>query len=327
MTKELWATYSVIDHLRPRELALDVLIFDRLVFPVPEKSRIDGDQTRPGPVSWKTDSEAFKYWERQKWNPSYQQEVLEILKPVLRKVYWGPESAQSPSFKEESARLADQSLPDYAFKATRTELTRDLPALVDGVAAMGPAFRTYPEAEAALGLRDVGKPQALPGGELPTILGWRFVAPDLTQEGIDDLRLLEETVTFVDKGNDFRSKRTAFIEFQSDFLRSGQTDAESIKQAISKMSDLMTDAKTAAERMTLRTVACEICQVVPVVAGLGIALAAGAGVPVAATAAAFWFANVAVNRWVLPEPQRNNSPAAFIYDARQHFARMRVNAV
>lgn len=318
MTKELWATYSVIDHLQPRYLALDVMLFDRLVFPVPQRPRIDGNPIELGNVVWESDSAALEHWKN--WDPEAQEKVLDVLKPVLRKVHWGPESAQSPSFKAEAARLADRALPDYAFRATRTELTRDLPAYVDGVAAMGPAFRNFAEAETALGLHDIGMPRALPGGALPIALGWKFIAPDLMQEGIDDLELLRETVAFVTDDSEFRKRRTDFIEFQANFLRSGETDAESVRKAVEEMKRLISEVQEAATRLPLRTVAHDVCQLVPIAATLGVALASGVGIPLAATAMVCWFAGLCVDEWLTEKPQRNNDPSAFILEARHHFA-------
>jgi hypothetical protein len=41
MSQELWETYSVKDHRQPRLLAADIMLFDRLVFPVPETAEVD----------------------------------------------------------------------------------------------------------------------------------------------------------------------------------------------------------------------------------------------------------------------------------------------
>ncbi len=120
MSKELWGTYSVIDHLNPRYLALDVMLYDRLVFPVPQRPRIDGNPTEIGDVVWENDAVALEHWND--WDPEAQEKVLKILSPVLRRVYWGLENAQSLSYKVEAAALADQALPDYAFRATRNSI-------------------------------------------------------------------------------------------------------------------------------------------------------------------------------------------------------------
>ncbi len=92
MSHELWATYSVNDHLTPRRLAADIMLFDRLVFPVPETAKIPGRPDQPGPVEWTIDPAEWKRWEEAKpsWKPAAQQELLKLLAPVVRKVPWGP---------------------------------------------------------------------------------------------------------------------------------------------------------------------------------------------------------------------------------------------
>jgi hypothetical protein len=162
--------------------------------------------------------------------------------------------------------------------------------------------------------------RALPGGALPLALGWKFIAPDLMQEGIDDLELLKETVAFVTGDSQFRKCRTDFIEFQTNFLRFGETDSESLKKAIEKMNRLIGEVQEASTRLPLRTFAQDVCQIVPIAATLGAALASGVGVPLATTAAVCWFAGVCVEEWLTEEPQRNNNPSAFIIDARQYFS-------
>jgi hypothetical protein len=36
--KEVWATYSVRDHLAPKAFVADVMLYDRLVIPVPAEN-------------------------------------------------------------------------------------------------------------------------------------------------------------------------------------------------------------------------------------------------------------------------------------------------
>ena len=64
ITKELWATYSVKDHLEPRALAADIMLFDRLVFPVPEKPHLPNSAPAhmPGPVEWRADATEWARW-------------------------------------------------------------------------------------------------------------------------------------------------------------------------------------------------------------------------------------------------------------------------
>jgi hypothetical protein len=59
VSREVWATYSVKDHLNARALAADIMLFDRLVFPVPQTAEIKYGETASdgcGPVVWRKNS-------------------------------------------------------------------------------------------------------------------------------------------------------------------------------------------------------------------------------------------------------------------------------
>jgi hypothetical protein len=60
---QLWGTFSPADHLRRRAFVADVLIYDRLVVPVPAER----------------DGELWRKWEK-RWNPSRQTELLDVIK-------------------------------------------------------------------------------------------------------------------------------------------------------------------------------------------------------------------------------------------------------
>ena len=51
MTIERWGAFSVIDHTNPSRMAADVLLYDRLVFPIPPKA-------------------SEKDWDKKQWNPA-----------------------------------------------------------------------------------------------------------------------------------------------------------------------------------------------------------------------------------------------------------------
>src|SRR5437764_7961796 len=90
ITKELWATYSVKDHLEPRALAADIMLFDRLVFPVPEKPHLPNSAPAhmPGPVEWRADATEWARWRQKRWDPAGQQKLLTLIEKVVRKVPW-----------------------------------------------------------------------------------------------------------------------------------------------------------------------------------------------------------------------------------------------
>lgn len=157
MGREVWATYSVKDHLTPRALAADIMLFDRLVFPVPQTPEIKYEQTAAdgrGPVVWRRNSQEWARWK--KWDPGAQESLLELLSPVVRKVPW--DTAHQEAWRNQFTAKAENDLPDYAFIATRTVLTRDPPAYVTGVEAMGPAYRSVEQMQQELEVKEIAKP-------------------------------------------------------------------------------------------------------------------------------------------------------------------------
>jgi hypothetical protein len=108
MSRETWATYSVKDHLEPRSLAIDLMLFDRLVFPVPEDAHIPPGTNllaSNGEVRWVSDPVERARWEAYEWNPEAQAELLELLKPVVRKVGWKSTSKIEAEYQAVAARL------------------------------------------------------------------------------------------------------------------------------------------------------------------------------------------------------------------------------
>jgi hypothetical protein len=68
MAQRLWGCYSVVDHLKERAFVADLLLYDRLVVPVPS-------------------SDGTPRWE-ESWNPARQERLLEILGPFAERVEW-----------------------------------------------------------------------------------------------------------------------------------------------------------------------------------------------------------------------------------------------
>lgn len=322
MGRELWATYSVRDHLRPRDLAVDVMLFDRLVFPVPAVGSFaenSGPPTENGPVDWKPNPTEWARWEKNEWDPAAQSKLLDLLAPVIRRVSWNSEGKMEGEYRAEAARLAAQGVPDYAFAATRTLLTRDLPAYVDGVAALGPVYRTFEEFEREGGQQKTGARQVLPGQLLANVLAAEFLVPDVSDKKLSDEKLLTETVEFVTEDAEFRKRRTAFIDWQQDFIRNGVTDRESIDRAVKEMRELLDAANAAAKKLTIRKVARNLFRLAP--SALGVAGTLLGGGPMFAVGGVFLSVGaIAVDEKVFKSAEQWQSPTtAFMHDARRHF--------
>jgi hypothetical protein len=70
MGQQLWGCYAVNDHMQSRPFVADVLLFERLVIPVPPED----------------DPEALKPWKA--WQPDRQRELLDILGDIAYRVPW-----------------------------------------------------------------------------------------------------------------------------------------------------------------------------------------------------------------------------------------------
>lgn len=191
---------------------------------------------------WSKNPIEWKRWEDEKWCPEDQESLLELIEPVVRKVSW--DVPRQEEWRKEFSKNARNQVADYAFAATRTVLTRDLPAYVSGVEAMGPAYRTLDQLEKEFGVKKDWNSKALPASVPTAVLGWELVVPD--DPRLTDDELLRETVAFVTGDAEFRRHRTRFWNWQQKYLKGGVTDRESIGAAVKEMQQLLEEQKAAA---------------------------------------------------------------------------------
>jgi hypothetical protein len=86
MSRQIWGCYAVNDHLQKNAFVADVLLFERLVIPVPPEN----------------DPEALRPWE-ENWEPDQQRELLDILGGIACQVPWS--SALRGQFQKEWATM------------------------------------------------------------------------------------------------------------------------------------------------------------------------------------------------------------------------------
>jgi hypothetical protein len=72
MARQRWDSFSVRDHLNKRALTSDLLLYDRLIFPVAPKG----------------DVKALAYWRQRRWDPDFLDSRLEQLKGLVRTYPW-----------------------------------------------------------------------------------------------------------------------------------------------------------------------------------------------------------------------------------------------
>jgi hypothetical protein len=131
--RELWGTFAVNDHCRTNAFAREVLLFDRLVLPVPANEGERGRWLRPNPGN-----------EAETWDPERQELLLKLLGTQREKASSGAQLVWTAPWDEERWNLersrserADLISRYDAFYTTRMILAmdEDLPGVIEAVAA------------------------------------------------------------------------------------------------------------------------------------------------------------------------------------------------
>ncbi len=266
MARETWGTYSVRDHLVERPWAADVLLYDRLVIPVP----VDPSAPAEG-YEWQR-------WTEQRWDPGRQRRLLEVLGerayPVLWNKYLQEEWAQEwrAGVAGQVDREADVVNP---YELTARLLTRGLPIRVTAVTAVA-TYRSEAELTEALHLRAVGARQQMPAGQMAVVMGRKFLVPDRSEYS-DDFALLKRAVD-VASDDEFRNKRAAYWKWQRDYLNDAlYADPDSIQDSIAAMSELVHEELHAVK---MRKVKC-VTMFAFCIASVGVSLLAAPLAPLA----------------------------------------------
>lgn len=321
MPCQVWGTFSVADHHRERPFVADIILYDRLVIPVPPR----GDSEE--------ESQARKYWYDKPWNADRLERCVDAIKKVdvdlVWEVPWMPNSDVFKSHYKAAGRVAadtnamaetrkvDPNRP--AFHVTRVILEerardpenwRDLPAnvWVESMAA-------YPSHAAFTRDVDVqisdGKltPEAT---RLAGVFGWEFVVPEDARMG--DLELLEKAAELA-RDPEFSEKRRNFHDWRRKALAEGITD----RVALEEMRTLVDEYGNAIQRSGIKTKVLNAFAVagfgLGVVGSLGF-VPAGMGVGGAFVALGAF----AMDKWVPGgEPTQEQCAAAMFHDARKQF--------
>src|SRR6266436_8644595 len=106
MARQIWGCYAVADHKEPRAFVADVLLYERLVVPVPPPD----------------DPQELNRWERRRWDPKRQAELLKILGSVAETVPWSARRRAKWAIRWKSASAA-VDLGHVADAARSAELT------------------------------------------------------------------------------------------------------------------------------------------------------------------------------------------------------------
>lgn len=245
----LWGTFSVIDHKRRRPFIADVLLYDRLVIPVPNST------------------EEVKGWRGLHRNPDLQNRLLDIVGDLAVKVTWSlqlhdiwtkqyanenaSDDNSETSIRDDVARAVEfdanniemarrntstsggQSLiaenpDDPAFMITRMVLADEIGSRKDRALLAGipradeikavVAYGSYSRFKASRGTL-TKEPEA--GGQLVSTFGWPFFVPSGSNRTDDDLLREAVELAHADEIGEWRAavqrwQRNAFMEGKSD---------------------------------------------------------------------------------------------------------------
>jgi hypothetical protein len=212
----LWGCYSVRDHLEPRAFVADLLLYDRLVVPVPTED----DLAR---------------WQK-RWDPARQKKLLDIAAPFVERVPWD-EGLRDEYASEYSPAIAASEIDSISRRAAGLdayELTRRLiterirgevlraepngdiravavyaqPDRFDRewtVISTFPFFRRATHVEPGR-LREVGEILPPDLQQLAKLVVTRLVVPD---DGRDDVEVLQRTVELISR-DDVAQRRADF---------------------------------------------------------------------------------------------------------------------
>jgi hypothetical protein len=235
MSREVWGTFAVNDHCVPRAFVADVMLYDRLVIPVPPKESSDDDK---------------KLWA--KWDVERQKDLLEVLGDRARKVEWNQQRRQAWKTRFQAAQAAAGQTAPGAFRMTRTELTKDLPPTVTAVESVS-AYKSYDDIKEGLKIRDTEEGVQLQPGAVTAVLGREFLVMD--EPKLTDKQALKEAVA-LSSDSTYRRKRADYWRWQREFLNYEIFAHESaLKVAAEEMQTLIQEQNRAVKVEKIRTVA------------------------------------------------------------------------
>jgi len=295
MSKQVWGTFSVKDHCEPNAFVAEVMLYDRLVIPVPPD---DKERAR---------------WRESGWQPERLDKLLEILGDRAYVVNWDDERQKRWKARYDAGADIAQAVPDWAFAATRTELTQGLPRHVTGIQVIT-NYTAMAELERDLRLRPTAEGEIpLCGGTALAIIGHEFLVPDDPRWSHEDL--LREAVDLSSERTS-RRKRASFWRWEREFLDdTGITDQSAIRDAFEEMQDLLEEEKALVRKKWTRTGT----QFAFLVGSVALGLLGGPLTAVAVGGAFVSVGQFAADRLLAGPNNPTDKPVSLLRDIRKHF--------
>lgn len=234
---ELWGTFSVMDHVREGAFLAEVVMYDRLVIPVPP----DPDHANT-PEDRHFAEQQWDRWERNSWNPKRQRTLLRILEPIAVPIEWNRERHELWAAEYERSRhdAAQQLAEILAGWKTGEILLNEVPAMGSGVVAVSPYYslevlkRDLGITETSTVMERMQAGRGIPGNVISAVIGREFLVPEDPER--DEFYLLRKALELVQEV-DYRQARSDFHSAQQQFIKDGKTDLESVTTAVNAMAE------------------------------------------------------------------------------------------
>ena len=218
-TRERWGAMSVRDHISIAPFVTEVLLYDRLIVPVPPEDDRDAN------------------WE-QEWQPELLHECLDILKVKTDRtdglaltVPWDQtKRARFETRMSTAVALATQRRdPTQGYYMDPFQMTRTLlkdefrPALPHGVSKAW-TVAAYPSAEAFRA--DFSDPADARKAKLAVSISHRFFTPDRGDPEHD----MRRRAVYLSASDEFRRKRAQFYEWQEEIIEQQISDDKAVEE-------------------------------------------------------------------------------------------------
>jgi hypothetical protein len=263
--KERWGAFSVRDHLTDAPFVSDVLLYDRLIIPVPDPK----------------DIHAETFWADEGWKPNLLRDCLQILKVktdssdgLAFAIPW--DKSKRDRFRSRmsaaSALATQQRYPDLTNYIDPFRMTSDLlkddfrPALPPGVSKAW-TVAAYPSTEAFN--RDIAVSDVERRTRLAGVITHRFLTPAQSDPKHEMLKRAVE----LSRSNDFAKKRARFYAWQEQIIEEEISD----EKAIEELDQLLDDYNQATQKALRDVVGKYVFTVIPVGLAMGGAVLAGPG--------------------------------------------------
>jgi hypothetical protein len=236
--REVWGTFSVKDHVRERTFVDELMLYDRLVIPVPPRGN----------------DKELQRWEGNDWQPARLLECLRRLEDLAVPVKWD-EPQQAQYEEDDRLQAARQLDPLYATSlhwALQFSLGVPPELIPKGVEQVRP-IAAYPSPEEfarAHTIRVFRAPDDVTRERLVAVLARKFLV--LEPSRIDAMRQLENAVDLAKRG-DFREKRSRFHEWLEGKIVTGMAEGDVVGEMQRHIDEINNAAARANHRLIFKS--------------------------------------------------------------------------